>query len=176
MKFAYADPPYLGSAEKLYGDLHSEAAEYDKMEAHQALINRLCEEFPDGWALSLHSNGLRAILPICPEDTRVLAWVKRNPKLKKGVYPIYAWEPILIRGGRRRAEILFDWIDTVLEVGFRRPNDQIIGMKPRALILYLFEALGMEPDDEFHDLFPGSGAVTRAWEQWRSQKTLLLTS
>lgn len=29
MKAAYADPPYLGMAEKFYGDLHPEAAKYD---------------------------------------------------------------------------------------------------------------------------------------------------
>ena len=30
MKFAYADPPYLGLAKRFYGDIHPEAAEYDK--------------------------------------------------------------------------------------------------------------------------------------------------
>ena len=64
MKFAYADPPYLGLAEKFYGHLHPEAAVYDKPEAHQALIDRLCDEFSDGWAMSLHSPSLRTILPM----------------------------------------------------------------------------------------------------------------
>ena len=34
MKFAYADPPYLGLAKKFYKDLHPDAADYDKKEKH----------------------------------------------------------------------------------------------------------------------------------------------
>ena len=45
----------------------------------------------------------------------------------------------------------------------------VSGAKPDAFCLWLFDLLGMGPDDEFHDLFPGSGAVTRAWEKWRNQ-------
>ena len=30
-------------------------------------------------------------------------------------------------------------------------------------------ALGLRPEDEFVDLFPGSGAVTLAWELYRRQ-------
>ena len=41
LKFAYADPPYYGMAVKFYGDLHPEAAIYDTLEGHQALIDRL---------------------------------------------------------------------------------------------------------------------------------------
>jgi hypothetical protein len=29
--------------------------------------------------------------------------------------------------------------------------------------------MGCLPDDELVDLFPGSGAVSRAWDTWRSQ-------
>jgi len=29
--------------------------------------------------------------------------------------------------------------------------------------------LNMQPDDEFHDLFYGSGSVTTAWNMWRSK-------
>ncbi len=39
---------------------------------------------------------------------------------------------------------------------------------------WLFEVMGCEPQDELHDLFPGTGAVTAAWEAWRSQLTLPL--
>jgi hypothetical protein len=101
MRFAYADPPYLGLAAKFYGHLHADAADYDKPETHQALIDRLCAEF-DGWALSLHTPSLRAILPMCPPDVRVMAWVKPFASFKPGVGVAYAWEPIIVRGGRRR--------------------------------------------------------------------------
>ena len=34
----------------------------------------------------------------------------------------------------------------------------------------------MRPDDEFHDLFPGTGAVQRAWESFCAQPQLRITS
>ena len=30
-----------------------------------------------------------------------------------------------------------------------------------------FEVVGARPEDELHDLYPGTGAVTRAWLSWR---------
>jgi hypothetical protein len=40
----------------------------------------------------------------------------------------------------------------------------------------MLAALNVQQDDEFTDLFPGSGAVGRAWESWRSQAPLGLVS
>jgi hypothetical protein len=31
----------------------------------------------------------------------------------------------------------------------------------------MFEGLNLTAEDEFHDLFPGSGAVGEAWEKWK---------
>ena len=64
VKFAYADPPYYGLASKFYGKLHKDAADYDRIETHAALITRLSLEYPDGWAMSLQSKALAAILPL----------------------------------------------------------------------------------------------------------------
>ena len=100
MKFAYADPPYLGQGRRIYGDLHEDAADCDKTDWHQALIDRLCTEFPDGWALSLSAPSLRTILNMCPDDVRVGAWVKPFAAFKKNVTRAYAWEPVILRGGR----------------------------------------------------------------------------
>lgn len=58
VRFAYADPVYLGCG-KLYAAHHPDAAACDDPAWHQALIDRLCGEFPDGWALSLHEPPLR---------------------------------------------------------------------------------------------------------------------
>ncbi len=49
MKLCIADPPYLGCSKKHYGH-HPEHAVYDTVEGHRLLIERLCDEFPDGWA------------------------------------------------------------------------------------------------------------------------------
>lgn len=169
MKFAYADPPYLGLA-KFYAALHPDAMEWDRPETHARLIERLCDEFCDGWAMSLHTPSLRTILPLCPEDVRVMAWVKPFCSFKPGVGVAYAWEPVIVRGGRKRTReqrTVRDWaaVNITLQRGF-------VGAKPYDLCAWLFEVLGMERDDEFHDLFPGSGAVTEAWERWSGRRLL----
>src|SRR5581483_6896549 len=104
MRFAYADPPYVGQSRKHYG-----REEVD----HEALINRLVAEYPDGWALSASSPSLRYLLPLCPDDVRVMAWVKPFCIFKPGVNPAYAWEPVIMRGGRKRGRNLptvRDWV------------------------------------------------------------------
>ena len=98
MRFAYADPPYLGQA-RHYPE-HLEAHKWNNPETHRYLIKRLVVEYPDGWALSCSSPSLRVLLPLCPEDVRVGAWVKPFHIYKKGVRPAYAWEPLIFRGGR----------------------------------------------------------------------------
>lgn len=99
MKFAYADPPYLGLAAKFYGHLHPEAAAYDKIDAHVALVERLCDEYSDGWAMSMTTGNLHDILPIVPKTARVMAWVKPFASFKPGVGVAYAWEPVIVMGG-----------------------------------------------------------------------------
>lgn len=163
MKFAYADPPYVGQAKKHYGKEESYAGEVD----HRELIDRMCRDFPDGWALSASSPSLREILPLCPEDIRIAAWVKPFAIFKPNVNPAYAWEPVIFRGGRKRdrkAQTVRDWLRC--NVTLRRG---LSGVKPEAFGFWLFDLLGMEPSDELVDLFPGSGAVTHAWGRWRMQ-------
>lgn len=168
MRFAYADPPYLGLAAKFYGHLHPDAADYDKPETHQALIDRICAEY-DGWAMSLHSPSLRQILPMCPPDVRVMPWIKPFASFKPGVGVAYAWEPIIVRGGRRRTReqrTVRDWVaeNITLKRGFT-------GAKPTAVIHWLLEVLNVQSGDEVDDLFPGSGAVTATLDGWRAAQT-----
>lgn len=94
MKFAYADPPYIGQARKHYKH-DPNCAEVD----HKALIEKLQLEYPDGWALSLSSPSLKKILELAPDDIRVGAWVKPWASYKPGIKVAYAWEPIIWRGG-----------------------------------------------------------------------------
>ena len=102
MNFAYADPPYLGCAKALYGD-----ATYDDPAAHKALIDRLCREYSDGWALSCHTPSLKTLLAFCPEDVRVAAWVKPFCVFKANVSPAYAWS--LSSGGVGERSGLARW-------------------------------------------------------------------
>lgn len=46
------------------------------------------------------------------------------------------------------------------------------GAKPERVCHWAFELVGAEPDDELIDMFPGTGAVTRAWRTWRRQLEL----
>ena len=113
MRIAYADPPYLGCGAKHYGDRHESAADWDSLDTHRQLIDRLVAEYPDGWAMSLHSPSLRELLPLCPEDVRVMAWVKPFAVFKKNVTVAYAWEPVIVRGGRKRPTdmpTVRDWV------------------------------------------------------------------
>jgi len=96
-RFAYADPPYLGCARRYYVDKHPDAAAYDTVEAHAALVNRLVVEFPDGWALSCHTPSLRVILGLCPDDVRVAAWCKPFSGVRPGIRARFGWEPVIYR-------------------------------------------------------------------------------
>lgn len=158
MRFAYADPPYLGQARKHYGP---DAREVN----HRLLIAHLAEF--DGWALSLSEPSLRTILPMTPKEARVCAWVKPFAAFKKGVTQAYAWEPVICKPVRPRPveePTVRNWVSVPITL-----QRGVSGAKPDAFSRWLFEFAGLTADDEFIDLFPGSGAVTRAWEAWRSQ-------
>jgi hypothetical protein len=43
------------------------------------------------------------------------------------------------------------------------------GAKPDAFCYWIFEGLNLLPTDDFVDLFPGSGAVTEAWQRWSTR-------
>lgn len=175
MRFAYADPPYLGASRKHYSD-HPEHAVYDTVDGHRELIDRLVSEFPDGWALSMASKNLHPLLPLCPPDVRVMAWVKPFTTFFPNVNPAWAWEPVIVRGGRKheRGEpTIRDWVSAnspaVRGKGFT-------GRKPDEFSYWLFGVLGMRPGDTLVDMFEGSSAVSAAWLRWCSQQPLGLSA
>ena len=156
MRFAYADPPYLGCAKRCYGD-----ATYDDLAAHAALIQRLGVEFPDGWAYSLSSASISRIAPLLPDGVRWGAWVKPFCSFKPGVNPAFAWEPVAFMGGRRGDRIrptVRDWCSANITL-----KRGLTGAKPAAFAAWLFDLLGMEAGDDLVDLFPGTGAIGAAW-------------
>ena len=163
MKFAYADPPYIGMAKKHYGKEASYAGEVD----HKILIEEMWCQYPDGWALSASTPSLKIILPLCPSEVRIGAWVKPFAIFKPNVNPAYAWEPVIFCGGRKRPRTeptVRDW--TSCNITLKRG---LVGSKPEGFCFWLFDLLGMQPEDEFVDLFPGTGGVTLAWEKWRNR-------
>ena len=166
MRIAYADPPYIGQAKKHYS--HDEkCAEVD----HNKLLEELCTY--DGWALSASSTSLKKILCMsnCPDNIRIGAWVKPFASFKANVNPAYSWEPVLFVPARKRGRdisTIHDWVS--VNITLRRG---LVGVKPDKFSYWLFEILGMNNEDIFYDLFPGSGAVTKAHEKWIRQKRLI---
>lgn len=164
MKAAYADPPYLGCGKSHYGKLHARAADFDDPEEHRRLIECLQDDF-DSWALSLHEPSLRIILPFCPPDVRVAVWVKPFASFKPNVTRAYTWEPVIFKFHRKITKDNPTWRDHVsAPIAMMRGFP---GAKPDKFAHWIFEGLNLQPDDEFTDLFPGSGAIGRAWEKWR---------
>ena len=169
LRIAYADPPYIGRAREHYGRQPDYGGEVD----HAQLIARLVDEFPSGWALSCHTPSLRQLLPLCPNDVRIGAWVKPYASSRPGVMPVYAWEPVIWRGGRKRAKgegWLRDWVSAnITQLRHEHGLRKVAGTKPETFCFWLFQLLNLKPGDDFVDLFPGSGAVSRAWEKWQRQ-------
>lgn len=164
-RFAYADPPYLGCSAKHYGALHPNAADYDEIATHRALIGRLCDEYPDGWALSLHEPSLRTILNLCPPDVRVAAWVKPFAAFKANVTRAWAWEPVIFRGGRPIQRIdptVRDWFEAPAIAESITLQRGLTGTKPHKFCRWVLEWLNVQPGDRVDDLFPGSGAMGSA--------------
>ena len=158
LRLAYADPPYPGKA-RLYRGHPDYAGEVD----HAALIERLSGY--DGWALSTAAAALPAVLALCPPGMRVAAW-HRGERPAASRWPLNAWEPVIYHGGRpvspsnrmRRTDSLVCGVSALIT----RPG-RVTGTKPAAFCRWIFALLGAAPGDTLDDLFPGSGAVTRAW-------------
>ena len=167
MRIAYADPPYPGMS-GFYRDHPDYAGEVD----HAELVERLIEDY-DGYVLHTASTTLAQVLAHFPdsEPYRLMAWVKPFASFKKHVAVAYAWEPVIVKAARPRS---FDGYTTIRDwfaesITLKRG---LTGVKPAAVCQWLFAVMGCEPDDDFHDLYPGSGDVMDAWLAWATQTRL----
>lgn len=172
MRFAFADPPYLGRAE-YYRAHHADAMIWNDTETHRKLIDRLQAEYQNGWVLCLSERSLRTILPMCPTAARTAAWISERARFSGKAMPIRRhFEPVIFCGGRDGPNRAADFVITAQEpmpAGSRRyvldksaisNGDTFVGRKPAAFCRWALTLLGYEPGDRVDDLFPGTGAMT----------------
>lgn len=175
MRFAYADPPYLGQCGQ-YEHYHPDGRCWDDLSTHAALIERLVTDFPDGWALSLSSPSAALILPLCPLDARWGPWVKTFGAFKRGVRPAYMWEPVIFWRGRNpnaghphappekngKQTTPKDFARIEMGTVLAEPitlKKGFTGAKPDAFCEWVLDLLNVQPGDEVVDLFPGTGIM-----------------
>jgi hypothetical protein len=169
MAFAYADPPYPGLARRYYQQEPDYTGEVD----HSELIQRLCDGWPDGWALSTSARAVGDVKRLCPPESRVCAWVKPIG-VSPATFGIHnTWEPLIVYGGRHRRGGVRDW----LSAQPARHGGTLPGRKPLAFALWLFELLGMVRGDRITELYPGTRIISRAWiERSRSSHQVVTAS
>lgn len=189
MRVAYADPPYPGQAKRHYADHADYGGEVD----HAKLIADLERDFPDGWALSTSVPALGDVLALCPKGepskkrhtggsvkqgtgVRVCAWWRKVGEPFPPARVMWTWEPLIVRMPHWRQRWPGDFVQDALAAtrnsGFL--GNAITGQKPPAFCEWMFNLLGLGPDDDLVDLYPGSGAVGEAWERWKAQQSLLV--
>ncbi len=171
MKIAYADPPYPGCAH-----LYRDHPDYDGEVDHAVLLSNMDRAY-DGWCLHTSSVALAQVLRIAErvlsdsECFRIMAWTKPFAAFKANVSVAYAWEPVLVKAARKpvvkQGMTYRDFLSEPITL-----KRGLTGAKPERVCHWLFEVMGCEPEDELDDLFPGTGAVTDAWQTWCSQRTL----
>ena len=171
MRFAYADPPYLGKCGKFYGHRHEAPwGCWDDLATHRQLIDHLTTDYPHGWALSLSEPSLRDLLPMTPVGTRTAPWNKSFCVFKKGVRPAHAWEPVLFYGGRntnppsppKGGEQITPKDYLVAPITLRRG---LVGAKPAEVCRWVLDLLGYQEGDTVDDLFPGTGVLAQVKRQ-----------
>lgn len=182
MRLAIADPPYLGRADRWYGegrgsgrtrtadahrgrngrkpDHHPDAARWDDPAAHVELIERLAAEF-DGWAVAGHATTTALLLTAAPAGAQLAIWGRPNA-IPGGARVVNTWEPVVISVPRERRDRSTGMRTRDMLVAPVRPRG-FLGSKPPEWTRWVLDMLGYRPgEDEVTDMFAGSGAVTSA--------------
>lgn len=100
------------------------------------------------------------------EGVRICQWVKPFAAFKRNVPVAFAYEPVIIKPARKPVVsgrlVMRDWIDCPITM-----KKSLTGAKPEKVCHWAFELMGAVPDDELDDMFPGTGAVAKAWKSWQ---------
>lgn len=157
LRFAYADPPYIGCAH-LYPE-HPESSRWDDPDEHIDLMGQLNHVY-DGWALSCHAPSLEHLAPYAAAlDARIAVWVKPFAAYKRNVRVAYTWEPVIWKRTAERREgdpIGRDHLSCPITM-----RKGLTGAKPEAFCRWVLMLLGWQDGDEMVDVFPGTGVMGR---------------
>lgn len=129
---------------------------------------------PDGAAaLSMASPELR-LLHLFPSSARVLAWVKNWAQFRPGVWPTFAWEPLVVWGTRanwrqhggikssgRPGGVPFDWILLNPNPNRHRPHET---PKPDGFGDWVLDVTIGRQAVTVCELFAGTAPISRAAE------------
>ncbi len=160
MKFAYADPPYYKRGKADYGNLHPEAHIWDLKKTQRNLIEKLKNEYPDGWAMSCNPSDLSWLLS-GHDDVRVAAWTKTFHQIRATSVQ-YSWEAVLFMGGRviiGRNPLVRDHLNCAVAM-----KKGLKGAKPDKFNNWILDILGYQKGDQLDDLFPGTNGMAAAIE------------
>lgn len=161
MRFAYADPPYLGCAHR-YRE-HPQSAMWNDPASHGQLMASMDGEY-NGWALSLSSTSLPVLLPLAPAGVRIAVWTKPFAAFKRNVRVAYTWEPVIFRPGRDSskdgAPVTRDHLAEPITL-----QRGLTGAKPARFCRWVLDLLGYLDGDTIDDLFPGTGVMGRVAAQ-----------
>lgn len=182
IRCAYLDPVYPGHGADYSKpgtpEFHPDAMRWDDPNEHVALMEQAERDFPDGWALSTNEAGVRAFFHRAPARARLAPWVTTSTGAIKMFRVAFCWEaviystPFVTRSQAPGRPAQLNWI--AAGKGHNHNPElasaPFLGAKPRRFCFWLFRLLGLggHPDDVLVDMFPGSGAVTRAWDEYRA--------
>src|ERR1051326_8073657 len=127
----YADPPYTNCRFK-YARKNSSRqwGKNSRADFLRELIARMDQLRSESGvcALSMATPELR-LLPLFPTTARVLAWVKPYSPFRPGVWPCFAWEPLVIwgklpgRAEQKASTTPMDWLQCAPKIP-RRSNHE----------------------------------------------------
>ena len=180
-KFAIADPPYYGRAQRWYGvggcgvghgkgqaDQHPEAHIWDTPEAHLNMLKDLQLNY-DGFAIATSVMGLNVYLKEIDlrqgSGYRLCVWHKPI-SAPSGSRIRNVYEPVIIYiPSDRRGYAEHKRMDDLKTINIK-PNG-FVGSKPMEWVEWVIDLMGATKADQIDDLFHGSGAVQFAIDNWR---------
>lgn len=170
----YADPPYAGCRAKYARRNNSRQWGLNpRADFMRELIGRMESlRTPDGiCAVSMGSGELK-LMHLFPSSVRVMAWVKDTASPRPGIWPTFAWEPLVVWGAlpgkheqKQAGTTPKDWTRAAPDGPANRDSGHETP-KPYAFAQWVISVtLGLRRGPVL-DLFAGSGALSIVADQY----------